>query len=342
MEAFGEGALKKAFDSLKRKLEEKGYFDLSRKRPIPDYIKKIGVITSQSGAAIKDFQNNIGEYGFKIFLRDVRVEGDFASGLVAEAVTWFNKNHPDLDILVLIRGGGGLEELKAFNSEEVADAIILSRIPILTGIGHEKDETIADYAADKRFSTPTAVGAFIKRGREELIAKVEQYFQVLSRQFENIIEDRRYAMRRAEENLSSSFQGVLDRYRRSLSSFVERMHSALARIFSGFRELEHKFINLIHRYEISVHSAASELEIKVQKCFNLFERKFDDDKRRLEIAKVSLGTLNPEAVLQRGYSIAYTGDNKVLKNSEDIEKGEILSIKLYKGQIKTRVEEKNK
>src|SRR3989338_1759006 len=127
IEPVGEGALKKAFEALKKKLEEKGYFDPARKRPVPDFVKTIGLITSETGDAINDFRKNIGEYGLRIFLYDVRVEGDYAENSIVGAFRWLNANRPDLDVLVLIRGGGGLENLKAFKSERGAGAIDDSR-----------------------------------------------------------------------------------------------------------------------------------------------------------------------------------------------------------------------
>jgi len=175
IEPFGEGALKKAFEALKKKLDAKGYFDESRKRSLPDFIQTIGIMTSETGDAIHDFRKNLGEYGFKIELLDVRVEGDYAEESICSAIKWFNKNKPEIGILVLIRGGGDLENLKAFNSENVAEAIVLSRLPVITGIGHEKDKTIADYVADKNFSTPTATAVFIRTQRENLIAQLEKH-----------------------------------------------------------------------------------------------------------------------------------------------------------------------
>ncbi|MDP2860881.1 MAG: exodeoxyribonuclease VII large subunit, partial [bacterium] len=145
---IGEGALKLAFEKLKKKLELEGYFSPERKKPITDYVKNIGVITSTYADAKKDFLTHLGNFGYTIYFYDIRVEGIYAVDDIVSALRWFNESKLQLDVLVLTRGGGGFESLQAFNSESVAKAIFASKVPILTGIGHENDITIADLVAD--------------------------------------------------------------------------------------------------------------------------------------------------------------------------------------------------
>jgi len=339
VEPYGEGALKKAFEALKKKLEAKGYFDPARKRTIPEFIQKIGLITSESGAAIRDFRKNLGEYGFKIRFIDARVEGDYAEQSIISAIEWLNKNLPELDVLVLIRGGGGLEELKAFNSEGVADAIVLSRLPIVTGIGHERDETMADYSADRSFSTPTAVAVFMKTQREQLINRVGFYSESLISIMNKIFEDEKEYILAKGGELKYTFSTVLDRYKLLLSKIAEQMHNGLNRIFKEFRILEQNFSRLIYGYESVVKNQLYGIDIAVQKCLNLLERKFDLGKGRLKTAEATLLSLNPEAILRRGYSIAYRADKHILKEAKDTKAGEKIFVKLYKGKISSRVEE---
>jgi len=339
IEPFGEGALKKAFEALKKKLAAKGYFDGSRKRPLPVFIQKIGLITSESGAAIQDFRKNLGEYGFKIYLLDVRVEGDYAEGAICSAIKWFNKNKPEIDVLVLIRGGGDLENLKTFNSESVAEAIVLSRLPIITGIGHEQDETIADYVADKSFSTPTAAAVLIKTQRENLIAQVEKYAGNLVLITDKILTEKKDYILNKAKDLKIAFAGILERYRFILSKMTEKMYSGFGNIFKGFKALEQNFIHLFYQYEIAVRQKFHALEIIIQKCFNLLEKKFDSEQARLKTAEVALLSLNPEAVLKRGYSIVYKTDKKIIKESKDVKVGEKIFIKPHKGEITSLVEE---
>ncbi len=339
IEPFGEGALKKAFEALKKKLAARGYFNESRKRPLPAFIQTIGLMTSETGDAIHDFRKNLGEYGFKIYLFDIRVEGDYAEESISSAIKWFNKNKPEIDVLVLIRGGGDLENLKAFNSESVAEAIVLSRLPIITGIGHEKDETIADCVADRSFSTPTAAAVFIKTQRENLIAQVEKHADNLVLMIEEILVVKKDYISDMAEDLKVVFAGVLERYRFILSQSAEKMYVGLSRIFRGFKILEQNFLRLFYRYETAIRQRLHDLEIIFQKCFNLVEKKFNLAEIRLKTAEVALLSLNPEAVLKRGFSIVYKTDKKIIKESRDVKVGEKIFIKPHKGEIASLVEE---
>ncbi len=339
VEPFGEGSLKKASEALKKKLVAKGYFNESRKRPLPAFIQTIGLITSETGDAIHDFKKNLGEYGFRVKLLDVRVEGDYAEESICSAIKWFNKNKPEIDVLVLIRGGGDLENLKAFNSESVAEAIVLSRIPIITGIGHEKDKTIADYVADKSFSTPTATAVFIKTQRENLIAQVKKYADDLVSVMDEIFVEKKDYILDKTESLKLVFTGVLERYRFILSKTAEKMTSGFNKIFRGFGVLEQNFLKLFHHYEIATRQQIHILEIIYQKCFNLTEKKFNLAEAKLKTVEASLFPLNPNTILKRGYSIAYKSDKKAIKDSKEIKIGDKIFIKLHKGEIASLVEE---
>lgn len=174
IEVVGEGALKKAYNELKKKLENEGLFAPERKKPIPDFSNKIGLITSHQGAAIGDFTSNLGSYGFQIKFFDSRVEGKQAVFDLIKGVRWFNKNIPNLDAIVLVRGGGSLESLQAFNTESLVREIANSKIPILAGIGHEQDVTLVALAADKMVSTPTGAAVELSRPWDEAAGKVDE------------------------------------------------------------------------------------------------------------------------------------------------------------------------
>src|SRR5664279_3852289 len=158
---IGDGALKLAYERLKKDLEQAGYFAIERKRVLPPYVQKIGLITSEKGEAIRDFQKHIGHHSYKIYFKDVRVEGIKAVESIVDAIKWFNENTNGVEVLVITRGGGSLEALQAFNTLEVAKAIFSSKIPVMTAIGHENDFTIADFVADVRASVPTHAGKIL-------------------------------------------------------------------------------------------------------------------------------------------------------------------------------------
>lgn len=339
IEAFGEGALKRAFEALKAKLQAKGYFDVSRKRPIPEFIHKIGLITSESGAAINDFRKNLGQYGFKISLVDVRVEGDSAEQSIISAINLLNKNKPDLDVLVLIRGGGSLENFKAFNSEGMAEAIVMSRLPVITGIGHEKDESIADMAADLSLSTPTATAAYIRNQRERLIDQVAGILRGLIIAMENVFEGESRALLDKQSDLIRTYEEIIQRYKYWLIQTATQMQNGLDKIFNRFRTLERAFVHTFYQQQALIQNRLHKMQTIKQECFNLLVGKFQTQRERLGIAEAALIQLNPEAVLKKGYSIIYKSGNKVLKEARDVTPGEKLNIKLFKGTVISSVEE---
>lgn len=339
IEPFGEGALKQAFEALKKKLEEKGYFAPERKKPIPDIIQKIGLVTSAAGAAIKDFMRNLGQYGFQVYHIGVFVEGDYAVDSIISAIRYFNRNLPELDVIVLIRGGGSLESLKAFNDEDVATAIFESRLPIITGIGHERDTTIADLVADKSLSTPTAVATFIRNQREQLIQNIEILSEQMVSCTDSIFEDTKETMQLMKENLVSGFEDIIERYSFSIRHCAEKMHGCLKGLFDSYRTIETRFINQISLWHISIKQIENFLSILTQKAVNGLSSGIEKSYKFIEIAQAKLVSLNPESILEKGYSIVYDNSGNVVKQSSQVKKKDIIRIKLYKGKIVSTVEE---
>ncbi|MBI3442250.1 MAG: exodeoxyribonuclease VII large subunit [Candidatus Sungbacteria bacterium] len=170
IELIGEGALKKAYDELRQKLEREGMFAPERKRAIPEYPEEIGLITSKTGAVIHDFLNNIGKFGYQIKFIDSRVEGQLAVGELLAAVRSFRDK--DIDVLVVIRGGGSLESLLAFNNEMLVREISRFPKPVICGIGHDKDVPLMALAADIAVSTPTAVTRVLNSSWEQALSRV--------------------------------------------------------------------------------------------------------------------------------------------------------------------------
>jgi exodeoxyribonuclease VII large subunit len=202
IELVGEGLLKKAYDELRRKLEKEGLFAPERKKRLPRYIHKIGLVTSQQGAAIGDFISNVGNYGYKIRLYNSRVEGKQAIFDLIRGLKWFNENISNLDVIVLVRGGGSLESLQAFNSEVLAREVVASKIPVLAGIGHEQDVTLAAMAADLAVSTPTAAALEIRKDWDEAVYAIDRDEKNILNIFEGQLADANREIREAEYLLS--------------------------------------------------------------------------------------------------------------------------------------------
>jgi len=341
IDPIGEGALQKAFEALKKKLEAKGYFDTARKRPIPVIVRRIGVITSEKGEAINDFLKNIGEYGFEIVLADVRVEGAQAEESIVSAFRRMNRERQDLDIICLIRGGGGLENLKAFNTERVAEAVVTSRIPVMTGIGHERDITIASLSSDADFSTPTKVADAIRRGREELLRNIERQAQDISQGVRELLREVSQTAIFLTGEIQRAPDVLVERVRVRVSGAAHRLESTLGRVFAAFNLLERKLRDGMHRYarglqetQYFISRNAACMREYTQGALQIFAK-------RIAVATATLIPLNPIAPLQRGYSIVYRSDGKVVKDAESVIVGEHVTVRLYKGLIKSKVIEKS-
>ncbi len=199
----GIGPLQIAFEKLKQKLNAEGLFDPSRKRPLPPFPKQIGVVTSPTGAAIKDILSVLRRRGgnLRIILSPALVQGKGSAEDIAAAIKLLNDNFPETDVMLVGRGGGSLEDLWSFNEEIVARAIAASKIPVISCVGHEIDTTIADFVADKRAETPSAAAEMVVKSREEIIQKVDNlkrrllqglriYYENLSGRFQKLASSR--------------------------------------------------------------------------------------------------------------------------------------------------------
>ncbi|KKU18485.1 MAG: Exodeoxyribonuclease 7 large subunit [Candidatus Pacebacteria bacterium GW2011_GWB1_47_8] len=236
----GEGALQKAFEQLKRQLEAKGFFAPERKRALPIFLTRIGLLTSESGEALRDFRQHLGQFGFQIVHRDIRVEGLNAIPSVVKGIEWFN-THPDaldggVEVLVLTRGGGSLESLQAFNSVEVAEAIFASKIPVIAAIGHERDVTIADLVADVRASTPTDAGRILSENWRLAGDKMQYFARQIKQNFQQVLDGARDQLRQTWERVIHRFthQLTLRQQRFAFLSNQVMAASPLNRLKQGY------------------------------------------------------------------------------------------------------------
>lgn len=300
LKPIGIGALQQAFEQLKRKLEKEGLFDKARKRPIPMLPQKIGIVTSPTGAAIRDILNII-ERRFAnvhILIHPVRVQGDRAAGEIAEAIAYVNERFPSLDVLIVGRGGGSLEDLWSFNREIVARAIYNSRIPVISAVGHEVDYTIADFVADLRASTPSAAAELVVTNKIELEKKVLLLTSKIKLSMKHELDER------------------TSQYRRLVDS----------RIFLHPEELYSQFQQEIDYY----------LERIISKCAHFL----DFQKEKLNSIAGKLNVLSPLNILARGYSIAYKlPENEILKSISQVTMKDKVKVKLHRGEIICTVEE---
>lgn len=217
VELVGEGALKKAYEALKAKLQAQGFFDAARKRALPELPQRIGVVTSLKGAVIHDFENNLGKFGFVVKVCDSRVEGQAAVKdlLASVAAMRTLADEGALDALVIIRGGGSLESLQGFNNEALVRAVVDFPVPVIAGIGHDQDVPLVALAADYMTSTPTAAAHLLNRSWEEAYAKLHRLASIFVRLQQEL--------RRRANELDNTWMTVLDRIERRIAWMTEQI-----------------------------------------------------------------------------------------------------------------------
>ena len=318
LEPRGAGALQLAFEQLKKKLESEGLFDPSRKRPIPAYAGRIGIVTSPAGAAIHDILTVINRRfaNVEILIYPAKVQGEGAKEDISAGIEYLNLSHPDLDVLLVGRGGGSIEDLWAFNEEIVARAISSSRIPVISCVGHEVDFTIADFVADLRAPTPSAAAEMVVKDKSEIRSGLEHLFG----------------------RLRQSLDGALDSASETLKGLVRS--PAFTR---PERFFEAQSQNLDHLWsKLALLSPRTVMEEKRTSLSVLLERILQSGERRLETARdvlrISAGrleALSPLAVLARGYAIAWSGrDGAILKSASRVAAGDPIRVKLHQGEIR--------
>lgn len=242
MKPVGMGILALRFESLKKKLKEEGLFDKERKKPLPDFPLRIGVITASSGAAIQDILNILTRRApyVEIIIRAVKVQGENAAEEISEAIEEFNE-YKDLDLIIVGRGGGSIEDLWAFNEEIVARAIYASKIPVISAVGHEIDFTISDFVADIRAPTPSAAAELAVRDKKEILDAINHFIQTMERLLLRNIEQRgeklkgltrRYGIARVIDTITQKKQ-LIDEYERRITSRVSYAFSIKSQVLDA-------------------------------------------------------------------------------------------------------------
>ncbi len=252
VELVGEGALQVAYEKLKKKLELEGLFSEERKRPLPEYPHKIGVITSKSGAVINDFLTNIGKFGYEIIFVDSKVEGAEATPDLLSAVETLRDK--DLDVLVIMRGGGSLESFQAFNNEALIRAVSTFPVPVLTGIGHDKDLPLMSMMSDKNVSTPTAVANLLNSSWVEALYQLNLYQEKILTSFGQLMD----VFRKAEDTL---LRGV-DKIENALVRYSDQIGNFTKDILSGFESMSSEIIDKLKNSEKLIEFSSPERLLK--------------------------------------------------------------------------------
>ena len=344
LDPSGRGALQLAFEQLKKKLESEGLFDARHKKPLPLLPSRIGLITSPKGAAVRDVVRILRRRfpNVHVMLVPVRVQGEGAAGEIARAVRFFNQRQL-VDVLIVTRGGGSMEDLWSFNEEVVARAIFDSAIPVISAVGHETDFTIADFVADVRASTPSAAAEIVVQTRREFDKHIANLRDGLSEQL-------RYRIlvlsRRVHElGARRGFRRPLDLLRQQRQR-ADELTGRLAHGLRGRLEQSRRRLTLAHlgiaRFDFRARIATVRRRLDQQSAeLGLrAERMLRGRRERLERLRLQLQERGPLKVLERGYAIATDAAGNVLRSSEQVAVGDTVAIRLHRGKLISEVRDK--
>ncbi len=341
LEPKGAGALQIAFEQLKAKLQAEGVFDAARKKPIPRLPKRIGVVTSPRGAALQDILKIIRRRheSVGVVIYPAQVQGDVAAAEVSAGIRYFNRAR-NVDVIVVARGGGSVEDLAAFNEEGLARVVAASQIPVISAIGHETDFTIIDFVADLRAPTPSAAAELVIESKHQIDEQVEslhrrlgravRYQLILARQeltdlaqhgaFARTIDLVRRRQQRVDDlshRMASAERDLISRYRRSLDLATAGLrHRDLRRVLSGVRrDLDARATALA--------SSGQRLLLKLH--------------ARMDHADARMRSLSPLAVLERGYALVFDASGNLIKDAIQVREGDSITARLARGRVEATV-----
>ena len=364
MEKSGLGDRYLAFEALKKKLGEEGLFDQSRKRALPQYPKRIGVVTSQSGAVIHDIiTTSESRFTADILLAPAMVQGEGAAQTIVAGIKLLNKQ--GVDVIIVGRGGGSIEDLWPFNEEIVARAIYESQAPVVSAVGHETDFTIADFVADVRAPTPTGAAAIILRDKAEIRNEINSYTNRLNRAMMSVLDgmkhsfeilDSKVAPKAALEGLNIYNMGLDDLSKRLDRCLSDKLYSMRTDFISldsrlqpsrALEDIEHLGIRVeasLDRIRTSsvmeMRNSKNRMESIENRPEILIRNKTESLESQLESSTKRLEGVNPLNVLTRGYSMITTPDGKVLTSAGDINVGDTINIHLRDGYAEADINKK--
>lgn len=342
MEPVGAGSLQLAFEQLKERLKAEGLFDSARKRPLPPFPRTVGIVTSPTGAVIRDFLNVIARRhsGLNVLLYRVSVQGDSAPSEIERAIADLNASDR-VDLIVLARGGGSLEDLAAFNSEQVARAIAASSLPVVSAIGHETDFTIADFVADLRAPTPSAAAELVTAVQHRIAEHVATQSHRLERGMRlRLLQAQQCLSTLRVDRTESRVTTFLHRSAQRVDDLTFRLESAVTISLRSRRARIDKLAAGCIRHD--PRQSIAEARMRLANLHTGLDRSFD---RTLKRAAFRLGSLDarlralsPLSVLDRGYALVFAADGAVVRNSSQLAAGDLVTTRLAEGAFTSRVE----
>jgi exodeoxyribonuclease VII large subunit len=342
MEPVGAGSLQLAFEQLKERLRLEGLFDVERKKPLPMFPRTVGIVTSPTGAVIRDFLNIVGRRhsGLNVLLSPVSVQGESAPAEIVAALAELNATNL-VDLIVIARGGGSLEDLAAFNSEQVARAIAASRLPVVSAVGHETDFTIADFAADLRAPTPSAAAELVTEAQHKIAEHLAAQLHRLDRamRFQLLQAGQRLAQS-ALSRIESRVTTLMYRLEQRLDEALQRLDAAVQQHIRQCQiriaELATGVLHYDPRQKLAhARGQLAEFRARLNRCP---ERLIESSSARLGALDARLHSLSPLAVLNRGYALVLSTEGALIRSTAQIVSGDELTTRMADGSFLSRVE----
>jgi exodeoxyribonuclease VII large subunit len=350
MEPKGAGALQLAFEQLKARLQAEGLFEASRKKPIPPLPRRIGIITSPQGAALRDILNILARRhrSANVLIYPAQVQGDSAAGEVMAGLRHFHqevrrqdpRRSSAVEVIIIARGGGSAEDLACFNHEGLARAVADSKIPVISAIGHETDFTIIDFVADLRAPTPSAAAELVIRSRQEIEGQAEDLYRRLERAVRyRLLMARQELTERAQHGAFARMmdgihhrQQKLDEQRFQLEKaerqLLERCHRSCEMVVAAVRHYDAR------RRLVSVRQ---QLEAQVANLAAATQTLLLHSRAALDRRNASLEALSPVAILNRGYALLFDANGQLVTDAANLEAGDEVSARLARGRLRARV-----
>jgi len=338
LEPKGAGALQIAFEQLKAKLQAEGLFEESRKKAVPALPRRIGIVTSPQAAALRDILNILHRrhHTVSVLIFPAQVQGLEAPIEVSAGIRYFNKAR-NVEVIIVARGGGSVEDLAAFNHEGLARTVASSEIPVISAVGHETDFTILDFVADLRAPTPSAAAELVIRSRQEIEEQSEGLRERLARAMRyRLLMARQSVTEMAQHGAFARMMDALGRRQQRVDELLYRMETAERRVIEQQRRRWETAAGAIRHYDVRRRLAAmrEQLESRTAALGASFRTLLMRRRGRLEQLAGELGALSPVAILERGYALVFDSAGNLVKDSEQVQAGEEIRARVARGEIK--------
>jgi len=342
LEPKGAGALQVAFEQLKAKLAAEGLFDRDRKRPIPALPRRIGIVTSPRGAAIQDILNIVRRRheSVGILIYPAQVQGEAAAGEVSAGVKYFNRAK-NVDVIVVARGGGSVEDLAAFNDEGLARAIAASELPVISAVGHETDFTIADFVADLRAPTPSAAAELVIESKHQIEERVEALRARLTRSARyRVLMARQALTELAQHGAFARMRDAIARREQRLDDMVYRLAAAQEAALRHYRRRLDVAAARVRHHDFRRGLAAMrrDLGARAEQMRSAMEMLVMQRRARLEQMRARVEEMSPLKILERGYAVVFDEAGNVVKDAGQVGRGDAIRARVAKGEIRARVD----